>query len=173
MKTEWGFDQLISLEELFGSSNGYLDEEGTCVFGAEVFVIRHSGNWETFDLSGVKPPTTSGSSTTDSGKPLTTGSSNTDDGKHQISGSSTGGGKPLTTGSSNTDDGRHQISGSSTGGGKPNKSGSSTDVGKPPMGPPVEPPTYGSFTWRLQNLLTWEDSDVVISKTFTIGDREW
>ncbi|KAJ1439471.1 TRAF-like [Sesbania bispinosa] len=53
MKTEWGFEQLISLETLFDSSKGYLVED-SCVFGAEVFVITHSGKWESLSL--VKDP---------------------------------------------------------------------------------------------------------------------
>ncbi|XP_027337161.1 uncharacterized protein LOC113850831 [Abrus precatorius] len=53
MKTEWGFEQLLLLENLFDSSNGYLVQD-SCVFGAEVFVISHSGKWET--LSVVKEP---------------------------------------------------------------------------------------------------------------------
>jgi hypothetical protein len=53
MKTEWGFEQLISLEALFDSSQGYLIED-SCVFGAEVFVIGHSGKWESLSL--VKDP---------------------------------------------------------------------------------------------------------------------
>ncbi|KAI4354742.1 hypothetical protein L6164_003586 [Bauhinia variegata] len=53
MKTEWGFDQLILLETLLDSSNGYLVED-SCVFGAEVFVISHSGKWES--LSMIKEP---------------------------------------------------------------------------------------------------------------------
>ncbi|XP_045789205.1 uncharacterized protein LOC123884202 [Trifolium pratense] len=53
LKTEWGFDQLISLKDLKVKSNGYLVKD-SCVFGAEVFVIGHSGNWET--LSMVKDP---------------------------------------------------------------------------------------------------------------------
>ncbi|KAK2405822.1 TRAF family protein [Trifolium repens] len=53
MKTEWGFEQLISLEALFDSSQGYLVKD-SCVFGAEVFVIGHSGKWESLSL--VKDP---------------------------------------------------------------------------------------------------------------------
>jgi hypothetical protein len=83
MKTEWGFEQLISLEELFDPCNGYVDEEGTCVFGAEVLVIGHSGNWETFDVSGDKPRTTSGSST-GGGKPQILGSDSDGGGNRQI-----------------------------------------------------------------------------------------
>ncbi|AET01188.2 BTB/POZ and MATH domain protein [Medicago truncatula] len=100
MKSEWGFDQLISLEVLFDPCNGYLVED-SCVFGAEVLVIGHSAKSESLSMAVNTLPV------------------------------------------------------------------------KPPIGPPVEPPTYGSLTWRLQNLLTWAASDVVISKTFTVGDREW
>ncbi|GAU50046.1 hypothetical protein TSUD_142790 [Trifolium subterraneum] len=53
MKTEWGFEQLISLEILLDKCNGYLVED-SCVFGAEVVVIGHSGKWES--LSIVKDP---------------------------------------------------------------------------------------------------------------------
>ncbi|XP_010248170.1 PREDICTED: ubiquitin carboxyl-terminal hydrolase 12-like [Nelumbo nucifera] len=47
MKTEWGFDQFITLKEFHEASNGYLVED-VCVFGAEVFVCkeRSTGNGE-------------------------------------------------------------------------------------------------------------------------------
>ncbi|XP_045789204.1 BTB/POZ and MATH domain-containing protein 1-like [Trifolium pratense] len=54
MKSEWGFEKLISLDELFDSSNGYFVED-TCVFGAEVFVIRHCDKWETLYLVNDPP----------------------------------------------------------------------------------------------------------------------
>jgi hypothetical protein len=54
MKGEWGFEQLISLDELFDSSNGYLVED-SCVFGAEVFVIRHCDNWESLYIVNDPP----------------------------------------------------------------------------------------------------------------------
>ncbi|KAH7522735.1 hypothetical protein FEM48_Zijuj07G0170000 [Ziziphus jujuba var. spinosa] len=53
MKKEWGFEQLLALETFTNSSNGYLVND-CCVFGAEVFVINYSGNWET--ISMVKTP---------------------------------------------------------------------------------------------------------------------
>ncbi|KAF5446162.1 hypothetical protein F2P56_031812 [Juglans regia] len=52
-KTEWGFGQLLSLEDFKSSCNGYLVED-TCVFGAEVFVNSPSGKWEC--LSMLKKP---------------------------------------------------------------------------------------------------------------------
>lgn len=53
MKTEWGFDQLLSLEKFNDASNGYLVKD-CCVFGAEIFVIQPTGKWEL--LSMVKKP---------------------------------------------------------------------------------------------------------------------
>ncbi|KAM7481687.1 hypothetical protein LguiB_006270 [Lonicera macranthoides] len=41
MVTEWGFDKFISLETLMNDSKGYIKGD-SCVFGAEVFVIKHS-----------------------------------------------------------------------------------------------------------------------------------
>ncbi|KAM7481678.1 hypothetical protein LguiB_006261 [Lonicera macranthoides] len=41
MVTEWGFDKFISLETLMDDSNGYIKGD-SCVFGAEVFIIKHS-----------------------------------------------------------------------------------------------------------------------------------
>lgn len=40
MVTEWGFDKFLSLEALMNDSNGYIKGD-SCVFGAEVFVIKH------------------------------------------------------------------------------------------------------------------------------------
>ena len=51
MKTTWGFAALLSLKTFKDHSNGYLVND-SCVFGAEVFVINSTGNWET--LSFVK-----------------------------------------------------------------------------------------------------------------------
>lgn len=45
MKTEWGFDKFIPLETFNHASNGYLLED-CCVFGAEVFVMKHNGKGE-------------------------------------------------------------------------------------------------------------------------------
>ncbi|KAJ6872503.1 hypothetical protein NC651_031582 [Populus alba x Populus x berolinensis] len=53
LKTEWGFDQLLSLETFNDASNGYLFNDG-CVFGAEIFVIKPTGKGEL--LSMVKKP---------------------------------------------------------------------------------------------------------------------
>ncbi|CAL5329411.1 unnamed protein product [Camellia sinensis] len=53
MKTEWGFDELVLLSTLNDASNGYLFED-CCVFGAEVFVIKHSGKGEC--ISMMKDP---------------------------------------------------------------------------------------------------------------------
>ncbi|KAM7481688.1 hypothetical protein LguiB_006271 [Lonicera macranthoides] len=41
MVTKWGFDMFLSLETLMNDSNGYIKGD-FCVFGAEVFVIKHS-----------------------------------------------------------------------------------------------------------------------------------
>ncbi|KAM7481680.1 hypothetical protein LguiB_006263 [Lonicera macranthoides] len=40
MVTEWGFDKFHSLETLMNDSNGYIKGD-SCIFGAEVFVIKH------------------------------------------------------------------------------------------------------------------------------------
>ncbi|KAE8721254.1 dnaJ protein-like protein 2-like [Hibiscus syriacus] len=54
MKTEWGFSKLISLETLKNTSNyGYLCN-GSCEFGAEIFVIKPCGKSEC--LSMIKNP---------------------------------------------------------------------------------------------------------------------
>ncbi|KAI8028297.1 putative disease resistance RPP8-like protein 2 [Camellia lanceoleosa] len=53
MKTEWGFDELVLLNTFNDASNGYLFED-CCVFGAEVFVIKHSGKGEC--ISMMKDP---------------------------------------------------------------------------------------------------------------------
>ncbi|KAL9348576.1 hypothetical protein Peur_059942 [Populus x canadensis] len=45
MKTEWGFDQLLSLETFNDASKGYLVKD-CCVFGAEIFVIKPTRKWE-------------------------------------------------------------------------------------------------------------------------------
>ncbi|KAK2451354.1 TRAF family protein [Trifolium repens] len=54
MKKEWGFEQLISLEELFDSSNGYFVDD-SCVFGAEVFVIRRCNKLESLYMVNDPP----------------------------------------------------------------------------------------------------------------------
>uniref|UniRef100_A0A5B7ADG4 MATH domain-containing protein n=1 Tax=Davidia involucrata TaxID=16924 RepID=A0A5B7ADG4_DAVIN len=53
MKTEWGFDQLLSLDTFKDASNGYFLDD-SCVFGAEVFVIKYAGRGEC--LSMIKQP---------------------------------------------------------------------------------------------------------------------
>ncbi|XP_059654592.1 uncharacterized protein LOC132301352 [Cornus florida] len=45
MKTEWGFEKFVSLEEFQNPSNGYLIDD-TCVFRAEVFVTKYEGKGE-------------------------------------------------------------------------------------------------------------------------------
>ena len=50
MKTTWGFVQLLELETFKDPSNGYLIDD-SCVFGAEVLVIKHTGNWESFSFA--------------------------------------------------------------------------------------------------------------------------
>ncbi|KAG5554619.1 hypothetical protein RHGRI_012247 [Rhododendron griersonianum] len=53
MKTEWGFDQFLSVDTFNDASNGYLVDD-CCVFGAEVFVIKHMGKGEYASM--VKDP---------------------------------------------------------------------------------------------------------------------
>jgi hypothetical protein len=53
MKTEWGFDQLLSLETFNDASKGYLVKD-CCVFGAEIFVIKPTRKWELHSM--VKKP---------------------------------------------------------------------------------------------------------------------
>ncbi|KAL5571660.1 hypothetical protein UlMin_021257 [Ulmus minor] len=45
MKTKCGFSQLLKLETFKNPENGYLVGD-CCVFGAEVFVLKHTSNWE-------------------------------------------------------------------------------------------------------------------------------
>ena len=45
----WGFARLLALETFKDPSNGYLVHD-TCVFGAEVLVIKHTSNWEYFSF---------------------------------------------------------------------------------------------------------------------------
>jgi hypothetical protein len=54
LKKEWGFEQLISSEELFDSSNGYFVDD-SCVFGAEVFVIRRCDKLESLYMVNDPP----------------------------------------------------------------------------------------------------------------------
>ncbi|XP_037495311.1 BTB/POZ and MATH domain-containing protein 2-like [Jatropha curcas] len=49
LKTENGFDQLISLEMFSDPSNGYLVND-CCAFGAEVHVIKYEGKGEKFSI---------------------------------------------------------------------------------------------------------------------------
>ncbi|XP_043709137.1 uncharacterized protein LOC122658279 [Telopea speciosissima] len=53
-KTEWGFDQFIPISIFNDPTRGYLVDD-TCVFGAEVFVIKNSGKGER--LSMIKDST--------------------------------------------------------------------------------------------------------------------
>ncbi|KAM7502427.1 hypothetical protein LguiB_001331 [Lonicera macranthoides] len=41
-KTEWGFDRFLRLQTLTDPSNGYILDD-FCIFGAKVFVVKHSG----------------------------------------------------------------------------------------------------------------------------------
>ncbi|KAM7474991.1 hypothetical protein LguiB_022234 [Lonicera macranthoides] len=52
MKTEWGFDELLPLNLFKNPSNGYLFED-SCVFGAEVLVIKYSGLGQCLDIKKV------------------------------------------------------------------------------------------------------------------------
>ncbi|XP_059444066.1 BTB/POZ and MATH domain-containing protein 1-like isoform X3 [Corylus avellana] len=49
MNTEWGFGQFLSLTTFSDSFNGYLLED-SCVFGAEVFVIKCTGKGELLSI---------------------------------------------------------------------------------------------------------------------------
>ena len=53
MKTRCGFAQFLSLDVLKDPCNGYLMDD-SCIFGAEVFVIKYSGKGEC--LSMLKDP---------------------------------------------------------------------------------------------------------------------
>ncbi|PKI55049.1 hypothetical protein CRG98_024556 [Punica granatum] len=54
LKREWGFSQLISLETFNEESNGYLVDD-SCVFGAEVFVMKPMGRWESLSMIKLEP----------------------------------------------------------------------------------------------------------------------
>ncbi|XP_038684301.1 nucleoporin NSP1-like [Tripterygium wilfordii] len=49
IKTEWGFAEFISLESLKNASTGYLVED-SCIFGAEVFVVKSSCKFECLSM---------------------------------------------------------------------------------------------------------------------------
>ncbi|XP_056174389.1 ubiquitin C-terminal hydrolase 13-like [Syzygium oleosum] len=49
LKTQWGFSQFLSLETFKEASNGYLVGD-SCIFGAEVFVIKSTGKWESLTM---------------------------------------------------------------------------------------------------------------------------
>ena len=53
MKSRCGFAQFLSLDVLKDPCNGYLMDD-SCIFGAEVFVIKYSGKGEC--LSMIKDP---------------------------------------------------------------------------------------------------------------------
>ncbi|KAA8545761.1 hypothetical protein F0562_020788 [Nyssa sinensis] len=53
IKTEWGFDQFLSLDTFKNVSNGYLCDD-SCILGAEVFVIHYAGEGECLSL--IKAP---------------------------------------------------------------------------------------------------------------------
>ncbi|KAI7748814.1 hypothetical protein M8C21_019577 [Ambrosia artemisiifolia] len=53
LRTEWGFDQFMSLKEFGDSNNGYLLDDN-CVFGAEVYVCKERNKGKTESLSLVK-----------------------------------------------------------------------------------------------------------------------
>ncbi|KAB1200361.1 Ubiquitin carboxyl-terminal hydrolase 12 [Morella rubra] len=58
MKTEWGFARFLTLRTFGDALNGYLVDD-SCVFGAEVFVIKCTGEGEC--LSSLSSPITSSS----------------------------------------------------------------------------------------------------------------
>ncbi|KAL2456946.1 TRAF-like family protein [Forsythia ovata] len=49
LKPEWGFSTFIQTETLIDPSSGYLVDD-TCVFGAEVFVVKNKGTKECLSL---------------------------------------------------------------------------------------------------------------------------
>ncbi|XP_059654601.1 uncharacterized protein LOC132301361 [Cornus florida] len=49
-KTEWGFEKFLSLKKFQNLSNGYVIND-TCVFGAEVFVMKYSGKGECLSMT--------------------------------------------------------------------------------------------------------------------------
>ncbi|KAL8214253.1 hypothetical protein R6Q57_003702 [Mikania cordata] len=53
LRTEWGFDQFMSLREFDDPKNGYLLGDN-CVFGAEVFVCKETSKGKTESLEMVK-----------------------------------------------------------------------------------------------------------------------
>ncbi|GMN21841.1 hypothetical protein TIFTF001_043397 [Ficus carica] len=55
MKTNWGIPKFIDLETFNDRSNGYL-VDGTCTFGAEVFVVKNTFKGER--LSAIDEPVT-------------------------------------------------------------------------------------------------------------------
>ena len=55
MKTKWGIPKFIDLETFNDRSNGYL-VDGTCTFGAEVFVVKNTFKGER--LSAIDEPVT-------------------------------------------------------------------------------------------------------------------
>ncbi|KAK1592655.1 hypothetical protein Q3G72_028333 [Acer saccharum] len=55
LKLEWGIDQFLPLKTFNDASNGYLVED-TCVFGAEVFVVKERVTGKGECLSMIKDP---------------------------------------------------------------------------------------------------------------------
>ena len=55
LKTEWGIDKFIDLDTFNDPSNGYLIDD-TCVFGAEVFIVKTTNNGNC--LSMIHEPAT-------------------------------------------------------------------------------------------------------------------
>ena len=55
MKTKWGIPKFIDLNTFNNRSNGYL-VNGTCTFGAEVFVVKNTFEGEC--LSMIEEPIT-------------------------------------------------------------------------------------------------------------------
>ncbi|KAJ6860214.1 MATH domain and coiled-coil domain-containing protein [Populus alba x Populus x berolinensis] len=53
IKNQWGFPQVLPLNTFNNASNGYLIDD-SCVFGAEVFVIKSEGKGEHFSM--IKDP---------------------------------------------------------------------------------------------------------------------
>ncbi|KAB1200357.1 Ubiquitin carboxyl-terminal hydrolase 12, partial [Morella rubra] len=49
MKTDWGFSQFLSLSTFGDAFNGYLVDD-SCVFGAEVFVVKYTGEGECLSI---------------------------------------------------------------------------------------------------------------------------
>lgn len=53
MKTEWGFAKFLPLCDFENAANGYLIGD-SCIFGAEVFVLKHTGQGECVSILALR-----------------------------------------------------------------------------------------------------------------------